>query len=843
MNLRWVWLNHVRGMAQRWSRVLLAVMAVGAGAATAVGVVIASHSVTTSVAKFNTSVSLGAAYRIEATADHGALDGSVLPAVQHTPGVKTAVPVVMTVVQAVDSRGYESLVPALGFDCSIEAVVGSFGCDPTTIANPTATPTPIIGPALQKQLGSQGVLRTDLADLSTAASFAPRQLQRINHGRVAVFPLAAAQQQFVRPNGLDAILVIAQPGADLAALRVALVAAVGPQNHVFDASTAIGGGFESVVQLVSAFLFIISIIGLVIGAQLVRNTLELSLEERRREMATSAALGATPRDVVSGILVESAITGVLATVVALAGGALIATAFVSKLSVELGKSTGLGATVSIPRSAAILGLVVALGVSIGASIRPARRASKLDLVSELSGRTRYDAERTDTRRGPIMSGVLALAMLALGFVAHRGGSLDGWQPPASLLALVGSMVVGYTLSVQLSPRLLALLQRAPWFSTGPGRIALTNIVRARRRTVAIAIAITAPVFFSAILGGITPGMAQAARGIAYGINRGNVYVSTLPSNNAAGIDSKVTPTMEAAMRAVPGVASVDHQYFSAFNDPQLGIFSVEAFEGTIPLIAVYRGAPAQDVFARGQVMVGPSLARRAHLAPGETMTLAARTGPRQSFVVGGIWASPDNLGNSVTMRADQLVTLTGPRPAANVSLRPVAGVSAAELAARVHAANISPRLRIMTTEQLATDFAKQFREIASAFDALRGALIVVALVATASTLVLAAAQRRRDNATLAALGMAPADLARSTLIETVITSLGVTVVATACAQIALVNFMWSSGLTTGLAMPYRFSISPVLTAALATTLIALVGAALPAWRTARTDVMKALRTA
>jgi ABC-type antimicrobial peptide transport system permease subunit len=242
-------------------------------------------------------------------------------------------------------------------------------------------------------------------------------------------------------------------------------------------------------------------------------------------------------------------------------------------------------------------------------------------------------------------------------------------------------------------------------------------------------------------------------------------------------------------------------------------------------------------------MIGPALARTQKLEVGDTFTIPARVGPRQSFTVGGIWASPDNLGRSVTMRADQLLALTGPRPSGFVTLAPAGGVTLDELARRVRDAQISPRLRIMTPEELGDDFSREFMKIASPFDALRFGLVGVALVATASTLVLAAVQRRGDNATLAAIGMAPVDLARSTVIEAVITALAVTAVATACGQFALMNFTWASALLTGLAIPYRFSVAPVALAAGVTALIALIGALLPAWRTARTDVMEALRTA
>ncbi|MEY2474626.1 MAG: putative transport system permease protein [Actinomycetota bacterium] len=841
MNLRWIWLNHLRGMPRRWTRTALTVLAVGAGAALAVGVVITNHSISTTLDRFNRGVSLGATFRVEGAADHGGLDEALLPSIAATPGVGAAVPLVVTVAEVTDTHGHDSMVPVIGADCSIEALVGSFHCDPAGFA---ATTVPMVSPALQQQLGTQGVLHTDISDVRTDNAFAVKGLGKVNHGAVAVFPLATAQRQFGRVGGLNGVLIKPAPGADVPALRAALRQVVGPQNHVRDAAEPIGGvGFDNITGTISPFLFLISIIGLVIGAQLVRNTLDLTLEERRREFATASALGAKPRDVLAGILSESVVIGAFGSLLAVGGGAVIATAFVSKLSDELQKASGLRTSIATPGSAWIIGLVTALGVSVLASIAPARRAARLDLVAELSGRTRFNAERTASRVALGVSALLLAATMVLGWTSHRGGALSGWQPPASIAALVGSVIVGYVLCVQVAPRLLTMLQRAPGFSTGPARVALTNIVRARRRTVAIAIAITAPVFFSTTFAGIAPGMGDAAKANAYDTNHGNVYVNTLASNNSGGIDSKVTPEMERAIAAVPGVAAITHDGFGVVDDVQLGLLSVDAFEGEPPTFAVYRGAPAADVFARGEVMVGPALARRLHLAPGDAISLPARSGPRQSFVVGGIWASPNNLGSSITVTTAQLTGLYGPRPAELLRVVPVAGVTGEELAARLRAAHIDPRLHIMTTDEYARDLRDEFLQLASPFNALRGALVAVALVATASTLVLAAAQRRRDNATLAALGMSPNDLARSTVIETVLTALVVTAVATTCAQLSLLNFTWASGLLTGLPIPYRFSAQPVVMAAAVTALIALAGAALPAWRTARTDVMEALRTA
>ncbi|HUR77847.1 MAG TPA: hypothetical protein VMZ22_07860, partial [Acidimicrobiales bacterium] len=204
MNLRWIWMGHLRGLWQRRTRTLLSVLAVGAGAAMAVGVVISDHSIKTSLAQFNDDVSLGAALRVEGPADHGALDANVTPKVAATPGVKAAVPLIVTVAQATDSRGKDMLVPVIGFDCAIEAIVGAFGCDPSAAS--ASTDSPLLGPALKTRLGATGTLHTNLKSIPTSAAFAVRQLNRINHGMVAVFPLAAAQRHFSRPDGLDSIL-------------------------------------------------------------------------------------------------------------------------------------------------------------------------------------------------------------------------------------------------------------------------------------------------------------------------------------------------------------------------------------------------------------------------------------------------------------------------------------------------------------------------------------------------------------------------------------------------------------------------------------------------------------
>ena len=448
-------------------------------------------------------------------------------------------------------------------------------------------------------------------------------------------------------------------------------------------------------------------------------------------------------------------------------------------------------------------------------------------------------ERTTSHRGLVFTGLAALACIGLALAGRAHGSTDGWQPIAGVVALVGSAIVATIACTQLSPLLLASFRRAPGFTTGPGRVALLNVGRARRRTTAITVAIAGPVIISTVFGGALPGIERGAHDFAKLSYGGAVYVSTLAPNNTADIDSKLPPDVVAKITAFPSVAAVEPWYFATSNSQLLSLNG----QSFVPDFHVYEGERGPAAIAAGRVMIGPAYARTHHLKPGDTFALPARTTGSMTFTVGGIWASAESSGYSVSLRPDQLFQLTGEQPMQSLVVHSTPGVSSEELARTLRAANIDPRLQIYAPDELAVAMSREFIKIASPINALQDALVVVAGIATASTLFLAAAQRKRDNAVLAALGMAPADLARSTLLETSITALAATIAAAFCAQLLLVVFTWASAFITGLDIPYSLNVIPVVVAAGITTALALVGAAFPAWRTARTNVMTALRTA
>jgi putative ABC transport system permease protein len=176
-----------------------------------------------------------------------------------------------------------------------------------------------------------------------------------------------------------------------------------------------------------------------------------------------------------------------------------------------------------------------------------------------------------------------------------------------------------------------------------------------------------------------------------------------------------------------------------------------------------------------------------------------------------------------------------------VRLVPDDGVSPTELARRVRAAGLGPHVLVLTPQELADMLADEFRSFAEPFRALQYGLLAVAFAATASTLLLVAVQRRRENALLLAVGLTPHGLSLMAIVEVVILA-GVAIVSGAIAGlIGAIAFGWASAVITGLAFPAPVTLSSLPAVAAAVLVVAGAAAALPALRSSRMNPAVALR--
>lgn len=134
----------------------------------------------------------------------------------------------------------------------------------------------------------------------------------------------------------------------------------------------IGTAFDFLIGAVNALLgmsVIVALVGIV-------NTMTLSIFERRRELGMIRALGMTRRQVGRTIRFEAVLIGLLGTVVGIGAGILLSWVVVSSID---------DGAIALSFNWARVGLIFAVGVAVGvlASILPARRATKLDMLKAM----------------------------------------------------------------------------------------------------------------------------------------------------------------------------------------------------------------------------------------------------------------------------------------------------------------------------------------------------------------------------------------------------------------------------------------------------------------------------
>jgi putative ABC transport system permease protein len=837
-------LLNVRRMRRQPLRVVLAVVAVAAGVALAMVPFVVAGSMSKSFATIGRSLAGPAPLRIVGATSRGGLDERVLDTVDRTPGVAAAVPVVQAVTFGHTSPTSKEDVGvlALGVDCRIEAFVGPFGCDPNALAATPDSVQPLVAPSLARRLGPHGEIRTDLGSVPVAGAPTPDRLDAIGAGHIAVFPLPVAQRLFARPHALDVIYVKPAPGVDVGALRARLAHAVGSWNGVLRSTDPPLGGSLALGAFLPIF-GMLSTFAVAIAAVLVYDTVSLSVEERRRDLAIVGALGGRSRTIVGGTMIETGLLGFVGGLLGGAGALVLAQPITASMSSFTTKWVGMPVTVHATPVPFVLGVVLGTVLAAVAAWLPARRVTRMDVAAELSNRQMRDETAAPVRtKRAIVYTSLACTALVVCWLAQRNGALAPWQPVAGQAA-VGLAAAFFIIACGAwAPVVLRGVGRVLRRPAAATRLGLANLVRDPGRTATMAAAVGAPIatafiivsFVTSIHDGVTQGITKGYTGL--------VRVSTVDPNNSANLESKMSPQAMSQLRALPGVARVDRTAYVLTGHEVGKLVAVKAIEHPDPQwrLPLITGTADLGRLERGEVMVGPSIARRMHLRAGSTLRLDTPKGWTPVHVQ-GVWQDGDSNGQAVTMSMPLLESLYGSQPSTELLLKPAPGVSPAVLAAEARGAGIDARLQSQTAPQLATRISHEINAQFASFWALQRGLLLVAFVAVLSTLLLVAVQRRRELALLAAVGMAPGELGRMVVVEGLAVGLVGTVLVFGAGTGTYFALQQVVPIVIGFKDPFRLALPTIPYWGAVATVVVVAAASLPAWRTAHVEVVENLQ--
>ena len=227
-------------------------------------------------------------------------------------------------------------------------------------------------------------------------------------------PLSEVQRINATPGELSEIAVAAQDGTSPEQLKAAVVRALGGSVEVRtgeEQADKASADITDSLGFLTVALLVFAGIAVFVGGFLIFNTFAVTVAQRSREFALLRTLGASRRQVLNSVVVETLVIGFFASVVGILGGLLIAPALrglLSSAGIDL-PSTG---TVIEARTI-IVALAVGMIATLVSGFVPARRATQVEPVEAMREAGTPGAKRVSRRRLITSFAVVAVGLVAL----------------------------------------------------------------------------------------------------------------------------------------------------------------------------------------------------------------------------------------------------------------------------------------------------------------------------------------------------------------------------------------------------------------------------------------------
>jgi putative ABC transport system permease protein len=656
-------------------------------------------------------------------------------------------------------------------------------------------------------------------------------------GTIAVFDLPTAQRLFDKEGKLDLIRVQANDGvsdAELLGQIRPLLSSTTQVKTAAEQASSDSKDQQSATKVLKYALIGFGGIALFVGSFVIANTLSITVAQRMRELATLRTLGASRRQVLGSVMLESVVVGVIASIVGLLLGLAIAVGLKLLLDATGVELPG-GGIVFAPRTI-IVSLVVGTLIALLASLRPALRATRIEPIAAVREGAVMPSSRFGRFAAPAAGvlAVIAVALFSLGVFVHDVETM------VRLVALVAGVLLLFVSVAMVASRVvrpLAFVLGAPAarFGGAAGRLARRNAVRNPARTASTAAAVMiglALITFVAVIGqGFRTSFSGAVDELFvadYNLTAGND-----PLTNKAAQAVADAPGVEVVSEIRGAKAKLDGKSVQVNGvDANLskvvpmkwtsGSTSLPAQLGSDGAFTSDRYAENNDLRVGSPLVVSTPAGKTLHLHLEGIFDQPKGGSPFEGIVISkeafdGAFADHDNVFTFVNVRG---------------------GVTAENTARLEQTLAAFPDADVQTRDQFRNAQLGDLDMLLNIFYALLGLSVLVSLFGVVNTLVLSVFERTRELGMLRAVGMTRRQVRRMVRHESVVTLLigaalgiGVGIFLAGLTSLALSDY----GVV--FALPYRSLAIFVAVAILAGMLAAI----LPARRASRLNVLAALQ--
>jgi putative ABC transport system permease protein len=653
----------------------------------------------------------------------------------------------------------------------------------------------------------------------------------------ALFDLPTAQKFFAKQGQLDIVRIQSKPGVSPEKLISEIQPLLPPTAAARDTNAQVKEdkkGFD--IAFLQYILLAFAGIALFVGAFVIANTLSITIAQRMREFATLRTLGATRRQVLWSVIIEAFVIGVVGSVIGLFLGLALAKGL-NGLFVTFGIDLPQGQTVFATRTV-IVSLLVGTIVTLVASIRPARRATRVPPIAAVREGSVLPVSRF-AKCGPVTALVvlaIAVALVSLGTLA------SGIATGPRLLALgVGVILLFFGVSMNAARvvRPLAAVLGAPAQSIGgaPGILARDNATRNPSRTASTASALMIGLALVTFVAIFSAGIFKSFEDAVDELFIADYAVTA--TNTFTGIDVAVGKSL----LGQPGVSDVTpiRQGSVHFLGSDHDISGVEPNIGTGVNIDWKAGGPSvPSKLGNDGFFTNSDLAKSHDLHLGSTVSFEFPSGERKNVRLMGIYEEPNGGSpfGDATLSA-QLFDKYNPRPKdLMVLVNTPDGVSDANTATLEDDVSGFADAKVQTRTEFKTNFLAPIKKIVNLLYALLALAVIVSLVGIINTLVLTIFERTREIGMLRAVGMTRRQVRMMIRYESIVTSLmGATLGLIVGVFLAALVAQALSGEGVVFAVPWLQLVYFIIAA----IVVGILAAVIPARRAARLNVLHALQ--
>jgi putative ABC transport system permease protein len=844
----------LRGLLGRKLRTALTALAIVLGVALVSGTLVLTDSIQKAFdniftdSRQGSSVVISGKSAFDVSDDSGAtappLPESLLQTVHQQPDVAEAEGSVDGEAQLIGEDNKAIVyggAPNLGFSIA----KGGSRFNPLTLVEgawPTGSEVVVDGATADKEgfkvgdtIGVQGRGPIERLKISGIVKFG--SVSTIGGATLAGFDLPTAQRIFNMEGKLDEIAVAAAPGVSDQKLAGELKSVLPKNTQIRTAADQAKNDAEdtnSFINFLRTFLLSFGGIALFVGAFVIANSLSITIAQRTRELATLRTVGASGRQVLRSILIESLVIGVLASIVGLFLG--------------LGLAKGLfwlfdAVGFTLPNSGLtfetrtiIVALVVGIVVTVAASLRPAIRATRVPPIAAVREGATLPESRFARFRTPaaVIVALIGFAMVIFGLFT------SGLGTAAVLLSLgVGALLIFTGVALFASKLVPGLATFLGWptarLGGAPGELARGNARRNPQRTASTAAALMIGLALVTLVAVLGQGIRSSFTGAV-----DKIFVSDYAITAQNNFSPIPTDAAEAAAKApaAEAVASVRAGQALVFG-------KVESVTAVTPnagdAIALDWADGSQAVFGQlggNGAFIDNDFADKHDLKIGSPIKITVPSGTAVPLVIKGIFDPP--AGGSpfgIVTFSSETFDKNYDQPENLFSfVKMRGGVTDANTQALDAAVKDFPNAKAQTRDEFKDNQVSFLNNILNILYILLALSVIVSLFGIINTLVLTVFERTREIGTLRAVGMTRRQVRRMIRYESVITALigaalgivlGIVLAALLTTRVDFINF--------------DVPLGQILVFAVAAVIVGIFAAILPARRAARLNVLQALQ--